>query len=216
MNFRSHTAFTGNAGNLATLAIDCGRAFGLPVDPAKTSERLVRYYVSVGVLDRPDRVGRDAAYGYRHLLQLLTARRMAQAGTPLSVIAEHNRSAPTKVLEDELAEHPPATAERPVSRFKGGHALAVNEPQATMRYRSTPAPMALPDVLDEVRQLKDEWMNEIAFLKDVRSDLDAWRNQRADIDRRLDQIATRQDALLDALSELRRLIRDGSDRADPL
>jgi hypothetical protein len=47
----------------AALAIACGKDWALPLDPDKTNERLVRYYVAEGITDRPDRVGRDAAYG---------------------------------------------------------------------------------------------------------------------------------------------------------
>ena len=219
MDFRIHTAFSGNAAELAALAIECGRAFALPVDPDKTSERLVRYYVSAGVLDRPDRVGRDAAYGYRHLLQLLTARRMGHAGTPLSTIAEHNVSATTKALEDGLAVPLPTAAQLLVSRFKtrravppmaspATSALSTAEPSPALRMRAAPPPpMALPDVLDEVRQLKGQWMDEIAFLKDVRRDLDALPALHAHIDQRFDALAAQQQSLLDAIDDLRRLVK---------
>ena len=40
------------------------------------NERLLRHYVSVNVVDRPTRQGRDAIYGARHLYQYLTARRL--------------------------------------------------------------------------------------------------------------------------------------------
>jgi DNA-binding transcriptional MerR regulator len=148
--------FSGNAADLAALAIERGRAYGLPVDPDKTNERLVRYYVTEGVVDRPDRVGRDAAYGYRHLLQLLTARRMAQAGMSLAVIAEHNRSALTRVLEEGLDKPLPTQAELLVGSFIHRKHSA---PRAASTAMPTPAPsprpsMALPDVLDEVRRFK--------------------------------------------------------------
>lgn len=150
--------FSGNAADLAALAIERGRAYGLPVDPDKTNERLVRYYVAEGVVDRPDRVGREAAYGYRHLLQLLTARRMAQAGMSLAVIAEHNRSALTRALEEGLDKPLPTQAELLVGSFMNrkpspqqqASGSVVPPPQA-------PRPsMALPDVLDEVRRFRDE------------------------------------------------------------
>ena len=77
MRLTQHTEFSGNASELADLAVACSRGLRLALGTDKTNERLVRYYVTEGVLYRPERVGRDAAYGYRHLLQLLTARRMA-------------------------------------------------------------------------------------------------------------------------------------------
>lgn len=49
--------------------------------------RLVRYYTSEGVVDRPERQGREARYSYRHLLQVLLVRRLLQEGYGLSAIA---------------------------------------------------------------------------------------------------------------------------------
>ena len=63
--------FKGSASDLSDAAIKCGEDYGFKVDPDKTNERLVRYYAAEGVIDRPDRIGRDATYNYRHLLQLL-------------------------------------------------------------------------------------------------------------------------------------------------
>lgn len=155
--------FSGNAADLAALAIERGRAYGLPVDPDKTNERLVRYYVAEGVVDRPDRVGRDAAYGYRHLLQLLTARRMAQAGMSLAVIAEHNRSALTRALEEGLDKPLPTQAELLVGSFIHRKHSA---PRAASTAVPTQAPpprpsMALPDVLDEVRSFKADVIGQL-------------------------------------------------------
>jgi hypothetical protein len=150
--------FTGNAAELAARAIELGREYGLPVDPDKTNERLVRYYVTEGVVDRPDRVGRDAAYGQRHLLQLLTARRMAQAGMSLAVIAEHNGNALTRALAEGLAKPLPTQAELLVGRFMQGKPAPQGRGPA-MPTAAAPAhrpSMALPDVLDEVRSFKDD------------------------------------------------------------
>ena len=90
MRLTDHASFSGNAADLASLAVDCAQGMRLPVDASKTNERLVRYYVTAGVLDRPDRVGRDAAYGYRHLLQMLTLVEEAEKG-PLQHITEQHR-----------------------------------------------------------------------------------------------------------------------------
>ena len=72
--------FTGNAVDLAQAVIDCAKELGLDIDAEKTNERLVRYYQTEGVLDRPDRHGRDSAYHFRHLVQVLNARRMVANG----------------------------------------------------------------------------------------------------------------------------------------
>jgi hypothetical protein len=157
--------FSGNAADLSALAIERGRACGLPVDPDKTNERLVRYYVAEGVVDRPDRVGRDATYGYRHLLQLLTALRMAQAGISLAVIAEHNRSALTRALEEGLDKPLPTQAELLVGSFmsrkpSGARSAAASAPAPVAR-----PSLALPDVLDEVRRFKDEVISAMGALR---------------------------------------------------
>ncbi|MGP1386280.1 MAG: MerR family transcriptional regulator [Thainema sp.] len=48
--------------------------------------RLVRYYTTQGVLDRPARQGREARYTYRHLLQLLVVRRLLVEGYSTTAI----------------------------------------------------------------------------------------------------------------------------------
>ena len=183
MNISDYTDFSGSATDLATLAIACGKDFGLPVDPEKTNERLVRYYASEGVIDRPDRVGRDAAYGYRHLLQLLTARRMLQAGTALSVIGPHNSTATTKALEEGLAKPLPTAAELLVSSFLQSKAdarsiaraapnAAVMASSAPSRPAKTPPPgPSIVDVLDEVRHIRGAWMAELSKLQNLQQSL---------------------------------------------
>lgn len=49
--------------------------------------RLVRHYASLGLLDDNTREGREARYGFRHLLQLLLVRRLLTEGYPAAVIA---------------------------------------------------------------------------------------------------------------------------------
>ncbi len=50
--------------------------------------RTVRYYIQVGLVDRPDGVGRGAHYTTRHLDQLLEIRKWQQAGLSLERIRE--------------------------------------------------------------------------------------------------------------------------------
>ena len=51
------------------------------------SARTVRLYATEGLIDRPDKEGRRAVYGQRHLLQLLLVRSLARRGLSLSAIA---------------------------------------------------------------------------------------------------------------------------------
>lgn len=161
MNISDYASFSGSATDLAALAIACGKDWDLPVDPDKTNERLVRYYVSEGVIDRPDRVGRDAAYGYRHLLQLLTARRMVQAGAALAAVGAHNSTSTTRALEEGLSTPLPTAAELLVRSFmqsKHERAPGVMAAQAASAAMPRPSKVAPPgpsivDVLDEMRQM---------------------------------------------------------------
>ncbi len=52
------------------------------------SKRTVRYYMQIGLVDRPDGETRAARYGQRHLEQLLTIRRWTQLGLSLERIRE--------------------------------------------------------------------------------------------------------------------------------
>ena len=53
----------------------------------EVNARLVRHYLSLGLLDENAREGREARYGFRHLLQLLLVRRLLTEGYPATVIA---------------------------------------------------------------------------------------------------------------------------------
>src|SRR5688572_11121705 len=48
------------------------------------SVRLIRHYTSAGLIYDPGKEGREARYGYRHLLQLLVLRRMQSEGVSSS------------------------------------------------------------------------------------------------------------------------------------
>ncbi|WP_008312085.1 MerR family transcriptional regulator [Leptolyngbya sp. PCC 6406] len=54
--------------------------------PETVNPRLVRYYTTQGVVDRPQRQGREARYTYRHLLQLLIVRRLLPEGYSTTAI----------------------------------------------------------------------------------------------------------------------------------
>ena len=54
----------------------------------EVNARLVRHYVSLGLLDENVREGREARYHFRHLLQLLIVRRLLTEGYPAVVIAK--------------------------------------------------------------------------------------------------------------------------------
>jgi len=58
-------------------------------DPELTpNERLIRHYVSLGILNRPERAGKEALYGFVQLIQYVTARVLSNDGWPLAKVAE--------------------------------------------------------------------------------------------------------------------------------
>jgi DNA-binding transcriptional MerR regulator len=57
-----------------------GRVTGAP-DP-----RTVRYYGTLGLVDRPTIVDREARYGWKHVLQVLAIKALQHQGRPLSQI----------------------------------------------------------------------------------------------------------------------------------
>lgn len=63
------------------------------------NERLIRWYVTVGLLDPPlSRRGRVARYGERHLLQLVAVKRRQAEGRPLAEIQEELAGATDEAL----------------------------------------------------------------------------------------------------------------------
>lgn len=64
--------------------------------------RLVRHYTTQGLLDKPRRQGREARYGYRHLLQLLVLRRLLTEGYSASSITGLIAGMTDTSLEDLL------------------------------------------------------------------------------------------------------------------
>lgn len=67
-------------------APDSGRVRAVP------DERAIRYYTTLGLLDRPTLRGRTALYGPRHLAQLVAIKREQARGATL---AEIQRTLPT-------------------------------------------------------------------------------------------------------------------------
>lgn len=183
--------FAGAAEELAAAAVQCGAALGwTSVDPEKLNERLVRYYVTEGVMDRPDRLGRDAVYQFRHLLQLLTARRMQESGTSLATIGAHNLRATTKELLADLRKPPPTAAELLVRSFAADEptAGAFREAALMSRAPASPAeprmaamlsrrnaprpPVPQPDLAAEVVRLREDFKQGMRTIEELCAQLD--------------------------------------------
>ena len=71
---------------------------------AAPSARAVRFYVSNGLLDRPEGTGTAATYNYRHLLQLLASKIRQREGQTLEVIKREMRESTGDQLERRIAQ----------------------------------------------------------------------------------------------------------------
>jgi DNA-binding transcriptional MerR regulator len=144
------------------------------------NERLLRHYVSMNVVDRPVRSGRDAIYGFRQLLQYLTARRLLKQGFSLSKIAEFTSVVPTSSLSDALIEAPHRSdAELLVAAFKaretGGskppRSPRANTSQAAMRRVASSQPSTIDpihgmaDLLKEIEDLRMRFGREMQEMR---------------------------------------------------
>ncbi|MBW4520068.1 MAG: MerR family transcriptional regulator [Scytolyngbya sp. HA4215-MV1] len=68
----------------------------------EVNPRLVRYYATQGLLDKPLKQGREVRYGYRHLLQLLIVRRLLMEGYTATTITRLVSSKSNTDLESLL------------------------------------------------------------------------------------------------------------------
>jgi DNA-binding transcriptional MerR regulator len=79
------------------------------IKPTNTSARPeltargVRFYVSSGLVDRPEGTGTAATYNYRHLLQLLSIKIRQREGLTLDVIRTEMRNVTGDSLERRVA-----------------------------------------------------------------------------------------------------------------
>jgi len=119
-----HQSFSGNASDLANLASQCTRYLNLPGDLDKINERIVRYYVTEGLVERPERIGRDAQYGYIHLLQFLAGRFLVESGFPMQKVGPYLMTQSIDQLEVLVMNRTkPNMAELLVASFQNGGAL---------------------------------------------------------------------------------------------
>ena len=99
---------------------------------AVPDERSVRYYTTLGLLDRPHLRGRTAIYGPRHLAQLVAIKRFQGEGKTLA----------------EIQQSLPAMDDHALARLTG-IALAIKPPRATSRrdfWREPAMELAEPDL----------------------------------------------------------------------
>lgn len=153
--------FQGSADDLIGSAQEVAKILNLDQEATEGNERLVRHYVSVGVVDKPTREGRDALYGFRHLVQFVAARRLLAEGLPLAKIAKFTGAAPTDTLTEYL-ENPNKNneAELLVAVFRS-ESSSLNSPTPTSRRPPPTKPpqsmatgMGMVDVMHEMREME--------------------------------------------------------------
>lgn len=94
------------------LSVDClgapnGRVREVP------DVRAIRYYTTLGLMDRPGRMrGRTALYGKRHLRQLVAVKRLQHEGLPLAAIQQRLAGLCDKALS-QIARVPTAVEDAP-------------------------------------------------------------------------------------------------------
>jgi DNA-binding transcriptional MerR regulator len=195
--------FKGNSDQLTLAAGKLAESLSLALEPsegeAEGNERLLRYYVSLNVVDKPDRQGRDAVYNFRHLLQYLTARRLLRQRFSLAKIAEYTSLVPTQSLIDALLAPPHRSeAELLVAAFKAQDVLPgsrsslrtanqrnANNPASTAPTGATVRPGNRPsaplpsnpihgmaDLLKEIEDMRRRFSNEMEEVRRVRYALD--------------------------------------------
>src|SRR5512140_1868708 len=80
---------------------------------AAPDARTIRYYTTLGLIDRPTLAGREARYGERHLLQLLTIKVMQSFSRPLADIQTQLYGRSNRELQAIIASSSRSMAARP-------------------------------------------------------------------------------------------------------
>jgi hypothetical protein len=134
-----YRSWEGTAAELADVAAAAGAAIRIPDGDTRPNERLVRHYVHVGILGRPERRGKEAYFGFRQIVELLAARVLLNDGWPLAKIAEFIGVTNLDDLLGLLPQSTPLTpAQELVSKFRR---RVFSEQSPTAR---APAPLAKP------------------------------------------------------------------------
>lgn len=81
---------------------------------AAPDARTIRYYTTLGLLDRPNIVGRQAYYGDRHLLQIVAIKALQGLSLPLSEIQARLYGRSEQELEAILSTIASEVVKRPV------------------------------------------------------------------------------------------------------
>jgi DNA-binding transcriptional MerR regulator len=164
--------FQGSADDLIVSAQEVAKILNLDQEATEGNERLVRHYVSVGVVDKPSREGRDALYGFRHLVQFVAARRLLTEGFSLAQIAKFTVAVPTDALTDYLEKPDRANeAELLVAAFRSESSVRNSPPPASRRPPPPKPPqsmatgMGMVDVVHEMREMEHRVRDQLQVMQ---------------------------------------------------
>ena len=213
--------FQGSADDLIVSAQEVAKILNLDQEATEGNERLVRHYVSVGVVDKSTREGRDALYGFRHLVQFVAARRLLAEGLPLAKIAKFTGAVPTETLTEYL-ENPNKTneAELLVAVFRSESTTRNSPPPASRRPPPAKPPqsmatgMGMVDVVHEMREMEQRVRDQLQVMqKKVHLMVeDAVRNMSA----QPMQVQVFADEFKQAVSSLARMMDEATHRFDSM
>jgi DNA-binding transcriptional MerR regulator len=158
--YEEFKGFWGTGAELTERAKVLSKAMGLKSE--KLTERLIRYYASEGVLDKPDRLGREAAYHFRHLLQLLTARRLVDEGVSLIAISKFNLNKSTDELDQGLLKPSKDEARAVTEKYLENVVTTKDRPLIKAQ------PDSMSDVLTQIKELKRNIGDEAQELEKTR------------------------------------------------
>jgi len=169
---RMRKDFQGSADDLIVSAQEVAKILNLDQEATEGNERLVRHYVSVGVVDKPSREGRDALYGFRHLVQFVAARRLLTEGFSLAQIAKFTVAVPTDALTDYLEKPDRANeAELLVAAFRSESSVRNSPPPASRRPPPPKPPqsmatgMGMVDVVHEMREMEHRVRDQLQVMQ---------------------------------------------------
>lgn len=109
----------GTASELAAVVADVSRELNITDEDVTPNERLIRHYAQHGVLERPERRGKEAIFGFRQIVEFLAARNLLRDGWPVAKVAEFNRAAELSQLLDLVPKGRPFNrAQELVAKFQ--------------------------------------------------------------------------------------------------
>ena len=123
--------WAGSADGLVKLLRRLIRERAVPAAGSKPNVRLLRHYVSVGAVSRPERIGREVHFGYRHLVEYLVVRVLLEDGWPLAKIAELTSRASLDALLDYFEPEPPTGARAAVREERQIETQTVRESRSS-------------------------------------------------------------------------------------